>query len=244
MKTRPEKAERASTWYWLCLREAYPPAKSPVPQTRAESRPKRMPRMEEGRNKVRSFPGCLQKNFHKNVIYYFPKIIINRVSTLNSDYNSIHSGNQIKKWEEFMEPNWWLEALKKWRLTSVRAMRKEYWYFNLIYAALLLLSYLIMPLLKNSNSSDSTALSIFSIIYFLVIFVLFFPALGVAVRRLHDTNRSAWWLLIGLIPYIGSFVLLIFYLMEGTPGENKYGPDPREIKYNVSYAPNSLKSFW
>ena len=55
----------------------------------------------------------------------------------------------------------------------------------------------------------------------------FLPGLAVFVRRLHDANRSAWWILIGLIPLVGSIVLLVFLVTEGTRGENDHGPDPR-----------------
>jgi uncharacterized membrane protein YhaH (DUF805 family) len=55
---------------------------------------------------------------------------------------------------------------------------------------------------------------------------LLLPNLSVAIRRLHDTDHSGWWVLIGLIPIIGFIVLLIFYLREGDAGENKYGPPP------------------
>jgi uncharacterized membrane protein YhaH (DUF805 family) len=53
------------------------------------------------------------------------------------------------------------------------------------------------------------------------------PYLAVGARRLHDTGRSGWWLLIGLIPIIGAIVLLIFFVLEGTKGPNEYGPDPK-----------------
>jgi len=55
---------------------------------------------------------------------------------------------------------------------------------------------------------------------------LLLPNLSVAIRRLHDTDHSGWWVLIGLIPIIGFIVLLIFYLRQSDPGENKYGPPP------------------
>jgi uncharacterized membrane protein YhaH (DUF805 family) len=55
---------------------------------------------------------------------------------------------------------------------------------------------------------------------------LLLPNLSVAIRRLHDTDHSGWWVLIGLIPIIGWIVLLIFYLRESDPGENQYGPPP------------------
>ena len=55
----------------------------------------------------------------------------------------------------------------------------------------------------------------------------FLPGLAVFVRRLHDVNRSAWWILIGLVPFVGTIVLLVFLATEGTLGDNGHGPDPR-----------------
>jgi uncharacterized membrane protein YhaH (DUF805 family) len=52
------------------------------------------------------------------------------------------------------------------------------------------------------------------------------PGIAVAVRRLHDTDRSGWWLLIVFVPVIGVLVLLYFYVSRGTPGENRFGPHP------------------
>ena len=53
------------------------------------------------------------------------------------------------------------------------------------------------------------------------------PWLGVAARRLHDTGRSGWLLLLGLIPVVGGIILLVFCILEGQKGANAYGPDPR-----------------
>jgi uncharacterized membrane protein YhaH (DUF805 family) len=55
---------------------------------------------------------------------------------------------------------------------------------------------------------------------------LLLPNISVSIRRLHDTDHSGWWILIGLIPIIGFIVLLVFYLREGDAGENRYGPPP------------------
>ena len=54
----------------------------------------------------------------------------------------------------------------------------------------------------------------------------FLPSLAVGVRRLHDTDRSGWWLLIAFIPLIGAIVLLVFFCTRGTPGPNRFGNDP------------------
>jgi uncharacterized membrane protein YhaH (DUF805 family) len=64
------------------------------------------------------------------------------------------------------------------------------------------------------------------------LFSLFFlgiliPSIAVTFRRLHDTNRSALWLLISFLPFIGALVLLVFYFLPGTNGPNKFGPDPK-----------------
>ncbi len=56
---------------------------------------------------------------------------------------------------------------------------------------------------------------------------LLIPGIAVAVRRLHDTSRSAWWLLIAFIPLIGAIVLLVFMVMDSQQGENQYGPNPK-----------------
>ncbi len=56
---------------------------------------------------------------------------------------------------------------------------------------------------------------------------LFIPGLAVGVRRMHDQDKSGWWLLIAFIPIIGWIVLLVFYLTDGTRGANQYGPDPK-----------------
>jgi uncharacterized membrane protein YhaH (DUF805 family) len=55
---------------------------------------------------------------------------------------------------------------------------------------------------------------------------LFLPTLAVAVRRLHDTDRTGWWILIGLIPLIGWIIYLVFMCQRGTEGPNRFGEDP------------------
>jgi uncharacterized membrane protein YhaH (DUF805 family) len=65
---------------------------------------------------------------------------------------------------------------------------------------------------------------VFSGLYSLAVLI---PALAVAVRRLHDTGRSGWWLLIGLIPLVGPIVLLVFYLLDSDREPNAYGPSPK-----------------
>jgi uncharacterized membrane protein YhaH (DUF805 family) len=68
----------------------------------------------------------------------------------------------------------------------------------------------------------------FGVVSGLSALALLLPNLSVAIRRLHDTDHTGWWVLIGLIPIIGFIVLLIFYLRQSDPGENQYGPPPAE----------------
>jgi uncharacterized membrane protein YhaH (DUF805 family) len=55
----------------------------------------------------------------------------------------------------------------------------------------------------------------------------FIPGIAVSVRRLHDTNRSGWWLLLDLIPFIGGIILFVWFVQDGTPGDNRFGANPK-----------------
>ncbi|MBP6446585.1 MAG: DUF805 domain-containing protein [Saprospiraceae bacterium] len=106
-----------------------------------------------------------------------------------------------------------------------RARRKEFWMYVLVTTLITISCYVVIAI--------GVAFSNDLIIYFgyflliLISFGLFIPNLAVYIRRLHDTNRSGWFLLIGVIPFIGFLILLVFLLTEGTYGPNKYGPDPK-----------------
>jgi uncharacterized membrane protein YhaH (DUF805 family) len=64
-------------------------------------------------------------------------------------------------------------------------------------------------------------------LYVLYALAVLIPGLAVGVRRLHDIDKSGWWMLIAFIPLIGGIVLLVFAVMEGTSGSNRFGPDPK-----------------
>lgn len=67
------------------------------------------------------------------------------------------------------------------------------------------------------------------ILYLAVIYslIMLLPTWAVSVRRLHDTNRSGWWILIGLIPLVGAIVLLVFFVQDSQPNANQYGANPK-----------------
>ena len=115
-------------------------------------------------------------------------------------------------------------VLGKYATFSGRAPRSEYWWWTLaliiVFIILALIdSNLIAPMMgfENTDPNAGKPLSM------LVSLALLLPCLAVAVRRLHDTDRSGWWILLGLIPLIGSLVLLFFYIQGGTEGENRFG---------------------
>lgn len=118
--------------------------------------------------------------------------------------------------------NWFLMVLKKYAVFSGRAQRAEYWYYFLFY--LLIYIGLVMADGITGTFSAETGMGLLSGIFALGMLI---PSLSVGVRRLHDTDRSGWWLLIALIPLIGGIVLIVFMVQDSTPGENKYGPNPK-----------------
>lgn len=110
---------------------------------------------------------------------------------------------------------WYLEVLKKYAVFSGRARRREYWMFFLVNFIVGLVLAVIGRVLD---------LEILQYLYSLAVLL---PGLGVAVRRLHDTGRSGWWLLISLVPLIGAIVLLVFLVSDSQPDTNQYGPNPK-----------------
>ncbi len=118
--------------------------------------------------------------------------------------------------------SWYLEALKKYAVFSGRSRRMEYWYFVLFNIIVAIVLAGIDALLGTFSSSSSIGL--LSGIYGLAVII---PSLAVTVRRLHDIDRSGWWIFINLIPLIGAIVLLVFAVSEGTAGNNRYGPSPK-----------------
>jgi uncharacterized membrane protein YhaH (DUF805 family) len=125
-----------------------------------------------------------------------------------------------ERWGGF-ELSWYLEALKKYAVFSGRSRRMEYWYFVLFNIMVSIVLAGIDALLGTFTSY----IGLLSGIYGLAVLI---PTLALTVRRLHDIDRSGWWILIGLVPLIGAIVLLVFAVMEGTPGSNRYGPNPKE----------------
>ncbi|MEW2165289.1 DUF805 domain-containing protein [Streptomyces sp. NPDC007084] len=111
--------------------------------------------------------------------------------------------------------NWYVDVLKKYAVFNGRARRQEYWMFFLINLAVVIVLAIIGKIIGTS---------VLTLVYELAVLL---PGLGVAVRRLHDTDRSGWWILIGLVPLVGWIILIVFLATEGKPQPNEYGPNPK-----------------
>lgn len=111
---------------------------------------------------------------------------------------------------------WYTKVLTNYVGFSGRARRKEYWFFTLVNVAVVF----VLAVIDQWLGLNGLLVGLYTLAVFL-------PSLAVGVRRLHDTDRSGWWMLISLVPFIGSIVLLVFMLLEGTLGQNRYGPSPK-----------------
>lgn len=120
--------------------------------------------------------------------------------------------------------NWYMEVLKNYAGFSGRARRKEYWYFVLFNTIISIVLAFFDGI--TGTFSEATGMGLLSGIYALAVLI---PSLAVSVRRLHDTDRSGWWLLIALVPLIGAIVLLVFLVLDSNPGQNQYGANPKDV---------------
>lgn len=117
-----------------------------------------------------------------------------------------------------MEPiNWFMKVVTQHYFDfNGRARRAEFWWYIVVYMVLAIIVNVIDSMVHLGGLLGG-----------LLSLALLLPNLGVAVRRLHDTNRSGWWILIALVPLVGIVLLIIWYAAEGTKGPNTYGPDPK-----------------
>lgn len=127
--------------------------------------------------------------------------------------------------------SWYLAVWKKYAVFAGRARRKEYWYFAL-FNVLIVIALGIIDSVTGTFSPQGHV-GLLSGLYCLAVLI---PALAVSVRRLHDTNRSGWWLLLALVPLAGAVVLLVFYAQGSKAGENEHGPHPKAMTPEVRVA--------
>ena len=128
--------------------------------------------------------------------------------------------------------SWFIEALRKYAVFGGRSRRKEYWFFVLF---VVVISTVLTSVDGLIGAYDrSTGVGLLSAIFSLAILI---PSISVSVRRrLHDIDRTGWWVLISLVPLVGWIVLLVFHVQDGTPGTNRYGPNPKSTDYQGTTA--------
>jgi uncharacterized membrane protein YhaH (DUF805 family) len=109
-----------------------------------------------------------------------------------------------------------MKVLKNYTGFQGRARRKEYWMFVLFSAIVSI----VLAIIEGIIGSQNVLTGLYSLAVLL-------PSLAVGVRRLHDTGRSGWWLLLCLIPIIGSIIVLVFTCQDSEPTANRYGLNPK-----------------
>lgn len=117
---------------------------------------------------------------------------------------------------------WFIKVIKNFSFSG-RARRKEYWFFFLFAVVIAFFLGLLDSMI--GTYSNKAELGIFGGVFMLGILI---QAIAVGVRRLHDTGRSGWWLLINFVPVVGWIIVLVLMVLAGHPGANAYGPDPRQ----------------
>jgi uncharacterized membrane protein YhaH (DUF805 family) len=137
--------------------------------------------------------------------------------------------------------NAYLAVMRNYATFSGRAGRKEYWLFALIVIVIMIACFILDPLLgiyvmqgifKTGTSAEVNGavlaaqahdgVGILTVIAYLIHII---PGFAVAVRRLHDVDKSAWFILLGMIPLV-NFYFLFLLIERGTPGTNRFGPPP------------------
>jgi uncharacterized membrane protein YhaH (DUF805 family) len=122
-------------------------------------------------------------------------------------------------------------CLSKYVDFSGRARRSEYWYFALFNLLVSFVAGFLDAVLGTDYDTGSGGL-----IATVAGLALFLPSLAVGVRRLHDTDRSGWWILIGLIPIVGWILLIVWFCTDSKP-DNQYGPNPKHEGVHGGYPP-------
>jgi uncharacterized membrane protein YhaH (DUF805 family) len=112
--------------------------------------------------------------------------------------------------------NWYFRAWERYVDFYGRSQRAEFWFFTLCNAAVTIALDWICNFFFHSRLP-----------YVLYSLAVLIPGLAVSIRRLHDTDRTGWWLLLSLVPIIGWIVLIVFYCQDSQPTDNRFGPNPK-----------------
>jgi uncharacterized membrane protein YhaH (DUF805 family) len=128
--------------------------------------------------------------------------------------------------------NYYLNVLKSYAIFSGRARRSEYWYFVLFNIIFAFVAIMLDKALGTSFTIQTAAVPInlfYGYVYIIYNLFILLPAIAVLVRRLHDVGKSGWFVLITLIPIVGSIWILVLLCTDSVPGKNQYGLNPKGI---------------
>jgi uncharacterized membrane protein YhaH (DUF805 family) len=124
--------------------------------------------------------------------------------------------------------NYYIEALKKYAVFEGRARRKEFWIYTLVNFAIVATLLGAFSLFLEANNPFAMIICTLAFLGYSLFQII--PSIAVSVRRLHDTNRSGWWLLLSIfVPFIGPMVLFIFFITDSWSFENQYGIPPKPV---------------
>jgi uncharacterized membrane protein YhaH (DUF805 family) len=114
---------------------------------------------------------------------------------------------------------WYLEVLRKYTVFDGRSHRTEFWMAFLVSTIISI----VLAILDFALGTDVSGVGVLGFLYGLAVLL---PSLAVGARRLHDTDRSGWWQLLGLIPLIGIIILIVWWAEEGDERPNEHGANP------------------
>jgi uncharacterized membrane protein YhaH (DUF805 family) len=126
---------------------------------------------------------------------------------------------------------YYFNVLDKYTIFTGRTSRKEYWMFILFNFLFSGIAILIDNLIGTTIQTDYGVTLPYGYIYMLYVLALIIPSIAVSVRRLHDVGKSGWFMLLVLIPVIGSIWFIVFMLSNSNQGDNKYGANPKETYF-------------
>lgn len=118
---------------------------------------------------------------------------------------------------------WMLLPLQRYADFSGRSRRKEYWMFTLG----VIIVAIVLSFVEGALGIGGMVGGIYGPLTLLFVLAVIIPSVAVQVRRFHDQDKSGWFVLISFIPFVGGIIVLVFMCLEGTPGNNRFGADPK-----------------
>jgi uncharacterized membrane protein YhaH (DUF805 family) len=119
---------------------------------------------------------------------------------------------------------WMLMPLRRYADFSGRSRRKEYW----MYVLGVLIVAIVLGIVEGILGLSGMIGGVYGPLTTLFLLAIIIPSIAVQVRRFHDQDKSGWFVLLSLIPFVGGLIVLVFMCLEGTRGPNRFGPDPKD----------------